>query len=162
PPFPSRFVPSGPWWPRARCRHIRERRGRPPAARPPPRPPPRRRCAPGGQDPPPEKLAQSCTHADSDAARHPRPPARRARGARGREAEGLREQAADPNLWGDQERAQAVTRRLSYLEGELGRLDQLRRRLDDARVGFELADSEGDESMREEAARELSALRKEI
>jgi len=82
--------------------------------------------------------------------------------AMAREADGLREQAADPNLWGDQERAQAVTRRLSYLEGELGRLDQLRRRLDDARVGFELADSEGDESMREEAARELSALRKEI
>ena len=79
-----------------------------------------------------------------------------------REAEGLREQAADPNLWGDQERAQAVTRRLSYLEGEMGRLDQLHRRLDDVRVGFELADSEGDESMREEAAGELAALRKEI
>jgi peptide chain release factor 2 len=82
--------------------------------------------------------------------------------AMGREADGLREQAADPGLWGDQERAQAVTRRLSYLEGEIGRLDQLHRRLDDARVGFELADSEGDESMREEASRELSALRKEI
>jgi len=82
--------------------------------------------------------------------------------AMGREADGLREQAADPNLWGDPERAQAVTRRLSYLEGELGRLDQLHRRLDDARVGFELADSEDDESMREEAARELAALRKEI
>jgi len=82
--------------------------------------------------------------------------------AMAREADGLREQAADPNLWGDQERAQAVTRRLSYLEGEMGRLNQLRRRLDDARVGFELADSEGDESMREEADRELTALRKEI
>ena len=82
--------------------------------------------------------------------------------AMAREADGLREQAADPNLWGDQERAQAVTRRLSYLEGEMSRLDQLRRRLDDARVGFELADSEGDESMREEADRELTALRKEI
>ena len=82
--------------------------------------------------------------------------------AMGREADSLREQAGDPNLWGDPERAQAVTRRLSYLEGELGRLDQLHRRLDDARVGFELADSEDDESMREEAARELAALRKEI
>jgi peptide chain release factor 2 len=79
-----------------------------------------------------------------------------------READALREQAADPNLWGDPERAQAVTRRLSYLEGELSRLGQLHRRLDDARVGFELADSEGDESMREEASRELAALRKEI
>jgi peptide chain release factor 2 len=79
-----------------------------------------------------------------------------------READALREQAADPNLWGDPERAQAVTRRLSYLEGELSRLGRLHRRLDDARVGFELADSEGDESMREEASRELAALRKEI
>jgi peptide chain release factor 2 len=82
--------------------------------------------------------------------------------ALGREADGLREQAADPNLWGDPERAQAVTRRLSYLDGEVGKLGQLHRRLDDARVGFELADSEHDESMREEAARELAALRKEI
>ena len=82
--------------------------------------------------------------------------------AMGREAEGLREQAADPGLWGDQERAQAVGRRLSYLEGELGRLDQLHRRLDDNRVMFELADSENDEPTREEAVRELAALRKEI
>jgi peptide chain release factor 2 len=82
--------------------------------------------------------------------------------AMGREAEGLREQAADPGLWGDPEKAQAVTRRLSYLEGEMGRLDQLHRRLDDTRVMFELADSENDEPTREEAARELAALRKEI
>ena len=46
----------------------------------------------------------------------------------------------DPGLWADQERAQAVTRRLSYLEGELARLDKLRRRLDDTRVMFELAE----------------------
>jgi peptide chain release factor 2 len=82
--------------------------------------------------------------------------------AMGREAEGLREQAADPGLWGDQDKAQAVTRRLSYLEGEMGRLDRLHRRLDDTRVMFELADSENDEPTREEAARELAALRKEI
>jgi peptide chain release factor 2 len=82
--------------------------------------------------------------------------------AMGREADGLREQAADPNLWGDQDRAQAVTRRLSYLEGEIGRLDQLHRRLDDTRVMFELAESENDEPMREDAVRELAALRKEI
>jgi peptide chain release factor 2 len=79
-----------------------------------------------------------------------------------READGLREQAADPNLWGDPERAQAVTRRLSYLEGEVTRLGQLHRRLDDTRVMFELAESEDDEPTREEALRELAALRKEI
>jgi peptide chain release factor 2 len=82
--------------------------------------------------------------------------------AMAREAEGLRPQAADPGLWGDPERAQAVTRRLSYLEGEMGRLHQLHRRLDDTRVMFELADSENDEPTREEAVRELAALRKEI
>ena len=79
-----------------------------------------------------------------------------------READGLREQAGDPGLWDDQERAQAVTRRLSYLEGELARLDNLQRRLDDTRVMFELAESEHDEPTREEALRELAALRKEI
>ena len=38
----------------------------------------------------------------------------------------LREQAADPDLWNDQDRAQQVTRRLSYLEGELGKVEGLR------------------------------------
>jgi peptide chain release factor 2 len=78
------------------------------------------------------------------------------------EADRLREQAGGPGLWDDQERAQAVTRRLSYLEGELTRLDNLQRRLEDTKVMFELADSEHDEPTREEAVRELAALRKEI
>src|SRR5215472_6611173 len=82
--------------------------------------------------------------------------------AMGREADRLKEEAADPGLWGDQERAQAVTRRLSYLEGELGRLRQLHQRLDDTRVMFELADSENDEPTRQEATRDLAALRTEI
>ena len=56
------------------------------------------------------------------------------------EAADLREQSADPGLWEDQTRAQQVTRRLSYLEGELGRMESLRQRLDDTRVLFELAD----------------------
>ena len=83
-------------------------------------------------------------------------------GAMRGEADRLREQAGDPGLWDDQERAQAVTRRLSYLEGELARLDNLQRRLEDTKVMFELADSEHDEPTREEALRELAALRKEI
>jgi peptide chain release factor 2 len=78
------------------------------------------------------------------------------------EAADLREQAADPSLWNDQERAQAVTRRLSYLEGELNRLENLRQRLDDTRVLFELADSEQDEATRAEATGDLATLRKEI
>jgi peptide chain release factor 2 len=79
--------------------------------------------------------------------------------AMSKEAERLREQAGDPGLWEDQERAQAVTRRLSYLEGELGRLDKLHRRLDDTKVMFELAETEHDEPIRAEAIAELAALR---
>lgn len=79
-----------------------------------------------------------------------------------KEADSLRERSADPSLWEDQEQAQEVTRRLSYLEGELARLEGLHGRLDDTAVMFELAESEHDEPTREEAERELTALRKEI
>ena len=79
-----------------------------------------------------------------------------------KEAEGLRERSADPGLWSDQEQAQAVTRRLSYLEGELSRLAGLRSRLDDVSVMFELAESENDQPTREEAQRDLAGVRKEI
>jgi peptide chain release factor 2 len=79
-----------------------------------------------------------------------------------KEADDLRERSADPALWEDQEQAQAVTRRLSYLDGELARLDGLRRRLDDTKIMFELAESERDEPTRAEVARDLVALRKQI
>jgi peptide chain release factor 2 len=78
------------------------------------------------------------------------------------EADKLREQSADPRLWDDQDRAQAVTRRLSYLEGELNKLERLRSRLADTKVMFELAASENDEPTRQEGVRELTALHKEI
>jgi peptide chain release factor 2 len=78
------------------------------------------------------------------------------------EAVDLREQAADPSLWEDQSHAQEVTRRLSYLEGELGRLESMRQRLADIRVLFELADDEHDQDTRDEAAAELAAVRKDI
>jgi peptide chain release factor 2 len=83
-------------------------------------------------------------------------------GAMQTEADGLREQAADPGLWTDQARAQKVTRRLSYLEAELARLAALHQRLGDTQVLFGLAESENDEPTRIEAARELTALRTEI
>jgi peptide chain release factor 2 len=79
-----------------------------------------------------------------------------------REAAGLREQAADPELWADQDRAQQVTRRLSYLEAELNRLTALRSRLDDAEIMFQLLAAEDDESARLEALKDLSALRGEV
>jgi peptide chain release factor 2 len=79
-----------------------------------------------------------------------------------KEADGLRERSADPSLWQDQEQAQQVTRRLSYLDGELARLEALHQRLDDTAVMFELADDEHDEGAREEAQQDLAKLRKEI
>jgi peptide chain release factor 2 len=82
------------------------------------------------------------------------------------EAADLREQAADPGLWEDQARAQQVTRRLSYLEGELARLENLRQRLSDTETLFELADEETDPSARDEtqmeATGDLAELRKDI
>jgi len=78
------------------------------------------------------------------------------------EAADLREQSADPGLWEDQTRAQQVTRRLSYLEGELSRLEGLRQRLSDTLTLFELADEETDASARDEAVGDLGGLRKEI
>ncbi len=79
-----------------------------------------------------------------------------------KEADDLRERSADPGLWQDQENAQAVTRRLSYLDAELARLEALHARLDDLAVMFELAESENDEPTMQEALRELTAIKSQI
>jgi peptide chain release factor 2 len=79
-----------------------------------------------------------------------------------KEAESLRERWADPGLWEDQEQGQEVTRRLSYLDSELARLENLHSRLDDVAAGFELAEETHDEPTRQEAERELATLHKEI
>ena len=79
-----------------------------------------------------------------------------------REIAELREQSADPELWSDQEHAQAVTRRLSYLESELNRVEGLRQRLEDAATLYELAGEMDDEDTRKEADEELVALHKAI
>jgi peptide chain release factor 2 len=79
-----------------------------------------------------------------------------------RELAQLNEQAAAPDLWDDQERAQQVTSRLSYVQGELSRVESLRRRLEDLGVLFELAESEGDADTRAEAEGELATIRKAI
>ena len=52
----------------------------------------------------------------------------------------LEVEAADPELWNDQERAQRVTRRMASLRADLGRLDALRGRLDDTSAAVELGD----------------------
>jgi peptide chain release factor 2 len=74
----------------------------------------------------------------------------------------LERQAAAPDLWDDQDRAQQVTSRLSALQNEISRVQSVRRRLDDLHVLFELAEAEDDDATRAEAEQELAALRKEI
>src|SRR6266699_3952850 len=79
-----------------------------------------------------------------------------------KEADDLRERSADPRLWEDQENAQAVTRRLSYLDAELSRLEALHGRLDDLSVMFDLAESEHDEPTMQEALSDLTSIRGQI
>ncbi len=79
-----------------------------------------------------------------------------------REIVDLESQAAAPDLWNDQDRAQRVTSRLSYLQGEVARVSSLRSRLDDLGVLTELAEAEDDASARAEVAGELASLRKAI
>ncbi|MBU3865109.1 peptide chain release factor 2 [Streptomyces sp. 4503] len=74
----------------------------------------------------------------------------------------LEEQAAAPSLWDDPENAQKITSKLSYLQGHLRRAEELRGRIDDLEVLFELADAEGDEDARAEAEAELEAVRKAV
>nr|WP_269788698.1 peptide chain release factor 2 [Streptomyces sp. SID8382] len=74
----------------------------------------------------------------------------------------LEEQAAAPSLWDDPENAQKVTSKLSYLQGQLRRTEELRGRIDDLEVLFELAEAEGDEDTRVEAEAELEVVRKAV
>ncbi|GAA1825279.1 peptide chain release factor 2 [Luedemannella flava] len=74
----------------------------------------------------------------------------------------LEEQAGAPDLWDDQARAQQVTSRLSYVGGEINRLERLRSRIDDAGVLLELAEAEGDADSLAEAGNEVVALQKAI
>lgn len=74
----------------------------------------------------------------------------------------LEEQAAAPDLWDDQAKAQAVTSKLAYAQGDLRRIDGLRRRLDDLPILFELAAEADDADAAAEADRELADLTKAI
>ena len=65
------------------------------------------------------------------------------------------QQAAAPDLWDDPARAQQVTSRLSFLQGEVRKVEALRRRIDDLPVLFEFAEEEGDDT---EARTELESV----
>jgi peptide chain release factor 2 len=74
----------------------------------------------------------------------------------------LEEQAARPDLWGDPEQGQKVTSALSHKQGELRRVSELRQRLDDLPVLYELAEDEGDQASLDEADAERERLRGDI
>ncbi len=77
----------------------------------------------------------------------------------------LEHEAADPNLWDDQGRAQRVTSELSHAQGELRRVEELRRRLVDLPVLYELAAEEGGSegaTALAEADAELAALQTDV
>ncbi len=78
--------------------------------------------------------------------------------------EKLEQEASDPKLWDDQANAQRVTSELSHTQGELRRVEELRQRLDDLPVLYELAAEEGEGAAdaRAEADTELKALRADI
>ena len=80
---------------------------------------------------------------------------------RGEQAE-LERAASAPDLWDDQARAQQVTSRLSYVQGEIGKLERLRGRVDDAQVLLELAQAEDDAASLAEVGTEIGELRKAV
>ena len=66
------------------------------------------------------------------------------------------------NLWDDPENAQKVTSRLSRVQSTIGRLEGLRRRVEDMPILLELANAEGDESALADAGAELDSVKKAI
>jgi peptide chain release factor 2 len=74
----------------------------------------------------------------------------------------LEQQASAPDLWNDTDNAQQVTSRLSFVQGEIRRVEDLRRRLDDAQTLWDLAEEADDPQYRAEAESEVGGLRKAI
>ncbi|MBV9594538.1 MAG: peptide chain release factor 2 [Actinobacteria bacterium] len=79
-----------------------------------------------------------------------------------RDAAELEQRASAPDLWDDPDNAQQVTSRLSYVQGEIRRIEDLRRRVDDAQTLWELAEAEDDADSRTEVEGELEPLRKAV
>ena len=82
-------------------------------------------------------------------------------GLRARIAE-LSEQAAAPDLWDDQEKAQRVTSALSHAQNELARVTTLHQRLADLETLVEMAEEEDDAETLADAEAELVELTKDL
>ncbi|MGB3697303.1 MAG: peptide chain release factor 2 [Gordonia sp. (in: high G+C Gram-positive bacteria)] len=77
----------------------------------------------------------------------------------------LEMQASDPDLWNDQDHAQQVTSELSHAQAEFRRVTELRSRLDDLPILYELAEAEEGEaaaSATADADTERDELRRDI
>ncbi len=74
----------------------------------------------------------------------------------------LEEQAQEPGLWDDQEKAQRVTGRMSEIQSDLERLSSYRRRIEDLGALYEMAAEESDADTLTEADNDLKALQREI
>ncbi len=74
----------------------------------------------------------------------------------------LEQQAAAPDLWDDQDNAQAVTSALSAANHELARIKGFERRLEDLEVLVEMAQEADDADTLAEADVELASLRKDL
>jgi peptide chain release factor 2 len=78
----------------------------------------------------------------------------------------LEEQAAAPSLWDDPDAAQKITSKLSHLQAEVRKAENLRGRIDDLSVLFEMAEEESDPeesaATRAEAESELTSVKKAL
>ncbi|WNM25198.1 peptide chain release factor 2 [Demequina capsici] len=74
----------------------------------------------------------------------------------------LEKQAAAPDLWDDQENAQAVTSALSAANSELARVTGFERRIEDLEVLVEMGEEADDADTLAEAEVELEKLRKDL
>ena len=74
----------------------------------------------------------------------------------------LEKQASDPELWNDPENAQKVTTKLNHTQNQIRRVTDLRHRLDDAGVLWEMAEEANDAESRAEVETELPKLTKAI
>ncbi|HWL04869.1 MAG TPA: peptide chain release factor 2 [Xanthobacteraceae bacterium] len=74
----------------------------------------------------------------------------------------LNNQAEDPNLWDDPDRAQRVMQERNALEDQLGAIGRIERELEDQIELIELAEAEDDEKVAAEAEAALKALKAEV
>ncbi|MEB3365932.1 peptide chain release factor 2 [Saccharopolyspora mangrovi] len=74
----------------------------------------------------------------------------------------LEKEAAKPDLWDDVENAQRVSSRLVHRQSDLRRISELRQRVEDLEVLYELSEDEGDSSGLAEADEERERLAKDL